>query len=349
MPKYRFFALLISFWFTSSLQAEDAQPFILLSTLRVSTLEKELKQAAAAGYEIQFAPNEASGGSAGDGFPQAFTEHNQLILEKTGSGESADYLFIKSRGESAANSITFLENDMNDAAARGYRFRPRTLLGLMEKRGSADSSPAPKYRVIQGSSKHLQEETCKASKEGFRFVDIISSVVVMEKPSGAGDAGASSSGSQAKNMACQYLVIGTRTEGSLRKELAAGAANGYAVVAASCPGEIVVMMEKGPADAPATEYLILDSMRVGKVQRDIAEAAAHGFRAIPRAFFSYSGTNVALMEKSPSTTSAYEYLILETQKSKTLQKKMTEVTGQGFRPIAMNGSRTLLLEKNKQN
>jgi len=142
-------------------------------------------------------------------------------------------------------------------------------------------------------------------------------------------------------------VIGTRTEGSLRKEIAAGAASGYGVVAASCPGEIVVVMEKGAADATSKEYLILDSMRIGKLQRDIAEAAARGLRAIPRAFISYSITNVAIMEKGPSKTSAYEYVILETQKSSTLQKKMGEVTGQGFRPVAMNASRTLLLEKTR--
>ena len=42
----------------------DLSPSILpLSTLRTSTLEKELKQTAAAGYQILFASNEGSGGS----------------------------------------------------------------------------------------------------------------------------------------------------------------------------------------------------------------------------------------------------------------------------------------------
>ena len=349
MPRHRIFALLVVICFSSSLGAEEPdlkQRFVLLSTLRVSTLEKELKQAAGAGYRIQFASNEGAAGSGG-GLPQAFTEHNQVILEKTGGAENLDYLFLKIRGESPANSITFLESDMNEAAAKGYRFRPRTFLRLMEKRGSDDSSPTPKYHIIQGSSKHLQEETCEASKKGFHFVDLISSVVVMERLSpAAGDAVASPNAGTTQNTACPYLVIGIRTEGAMRKEMAAGAASGYSVVAASCPGEIVVVMEKGASDV-TKEYLILDSMRIGKLQRDMAEAADRSFRAIPRAFISYSVTNVAIMEKGSTTTSAYEYMILETQKSSTLQKKMAEATGQGFQPVAMNNTRTLLLEKNK--
>lgn len=322
-----------------------SQRVLLLSTLRASTLEKELKQTAGVGYQILFASNEGSGGSGSGGLPQAFTEHNQLILEKVASAENLDYLYIKSRGESE-NSIAFLESDMNQAAAKGYRFQPRTFLGLMERRGSTDSSPALKYRIIQGSSKHLQEETCKASKEGFRFVDLVSSVVVMEKSAAtAGDPAASPNAGPAQSAACPYLVIGVRTEGAMRKEIAAGAAQGYSIVAASCPGEILVMMEIGVPYATSKEYLILDSMRIGKLERDITEAAGRGFRAIPRAFITYSVTNVAIMVKEPSATNSFEYMILETQKASTLQKKMTEAVAQGFRPTGMNGSRTLLLER----
>jgi hypothetical protein len=240
---------------------------------------------------------------------------------------------------------------MNEAAEKGYRFRPvptSNFSGMMEKHGSADSSPAPKYRIIQGSSKHLQEETCEANKKGFRFVDLISSAVVMEKLSPRdGDAFTSPSAGPAQNARCQYLVIGTRTEGALRKEMKAGAAGGYSVVAASCPAEIVVVMEEDAADVTRKEYLILDSMRIGKLQRDIAEAADRGFRAMPRAFIYYSITSVAIMEKGPATANAHECMIQETQKSSTLQKKIAEATEQGFHPVAMNTSRARLLEKDK--
>ena len=77
IPRPKIFVLLVVIVFCSSLRAEDpdlTQRFVLLSTLRFSTLEKEIKQTASAGYEIQFASNEASGGGGG-GLPQAFTEH----------------------------------------------------------------------------------------------------------------------------------------------------------------------------------------------------------------------------------------------------------------------------------
>jgi len=61
---------------------DGTQRFLLLSTLRASTLERELKQAAAMGYRILFASNESSGSDVGAGFAQALTERNQLVLEK---------------------------------------------------------------------------------------------------------------------------------------------------------------------------------------------------------------------------------------------------------------------------
>ena len=350
MPKPGIFVLSVLIAFCSSLRAEDpdrTQRFVLLSTLRFSTLEKELRQTAGAGYEIQFASNEASGG--GGGLPQAFTEHNQLVMEKTGSSERRDYLFLKSRGETTANVFTFLESDMNEAAAKGYRFRARTFLGLMEKRGVAEAGAIPKYRVLQGPSKELQEKSCEASKEGFHFVDLFSGAMVMEKRAEVGGAVAVASAAAPQTTACPYLVIGARTGGALRKEMEAGAARGFHVVAAACPGEIVVLMEKSAADTGSKEFLILDSMRIGKLQRDLAEAATRGYQAIPRAFITYSTTNVAIMENRPGTKTGHEYLILEAQKSTNLQKKMTEAAGQGFRPVAMNSSRILLLEKTSQN
>jgi hypothetical protein len=341
-------ALLLVLCLGNSARTEEqntTQRFLLLSTLRTSTIQKELKQAAASGYRILFAPNESSGSDAGAGLPQAFTEHNQVVLEKTANGaESVEYLFLKSRGQ-PENSLAFLESDMNEAAAKGYRYRPRTILGLMEKQGGADSPPV-KYRIVSGSSKHLQEETCKTNKEGFKFVDLLGGVVVMEKSLGeTGDTASNAQAQAGGGGACSYLVIGTRTEGALRKEIAAGATNGYRVVAASCPGEIVVVMEKGIQDARSREYLILDSMRISKLERDMAEAASRGFGAVPRTFLAYSMTNVAIMEKSVSTNGASEYKLLDAQKSATLQKKLSEAAEQGFRPIGMNGARTILVEK----
>jgi hypothetical protein len=145
-------ALLLVLCLGSASRTEDlelTQRFLLLSTLRTSRLEKELEQTAASGYRILFASNESSGSGASAGFPQAFTEHNQLILEKAvGAAENVDYLFLKSRGQ-PENSLEFLENDMNEAAAKGYRFRPRTFLGLMEKRETGASPEPVKYRIVR--------------------------------------------------------------------------------------------------------------------------------------------------------------------------------------------------------
>lgn len=313
---------------------QSSQRFLLLSTLRTSTLQGELNQAAKAGYAVMFAPN-VGGDSAGASLPQAFNERNQLLLEKLGENEGAEYFFVKPRGESLVASLNYLENDMGAAAAKGFRFVPRTFLGLMERRDGAASSQARTYRVLQSSSKDLQEEICGVSRAGFRFLDLLGKAVVMEKEGGAAGA---------RDATCPYLVLGARTEGTLRRELNAAAARGYRVVAASSPGEIVVVLEKSPS---THEYLILDSMRIAKLQADIAGAAQRGFRAIPRGFIRYSVTNVALMEKGPSGEGPCEYRILQTGRAATLQSEIVGASEQGFRPVAMNDSRTVLLEKKR--
>lgn len=331
-------AILLVLCLTHSPESAVSQPkprFLLISTLRGSTFERELKEAAAAGYQVLFAVNRSYQGTAG-ALPQAFAEGNQLILEKRPEDATkVEYLFLKQRGDSAQMALYFLEQDMNEAAAKGARFRARTFLGLMERREGAGATPPPKYRVLEGSSKLLQEQICEVSKEGFRFVDLLGNVVVMEKP---GDA------TKTAGAGCPYLILGARTESRLRKELAAAVAGGHRAVAAAAPGEIIIVMEKVASGSSGFGYLILDSMRIGKLRRDIEGEAAKGCRAASRTFIHYSVVNLVLMEKGPAADGLLEYRILQGNSSK-LQKELIQTAEQGFRPVAMNDSTTLLLER----
>ena len=102
---------------------------------------------------------------------------------------------------------------------------------------------------------------------------------------------------------------------------------------------------KAPAGTRNYEYQILDSMRTGKLHQDVAAAAQQGFRAVPRSFISYSITNLVLMEKVATSGESFQYQLVQAGNTETLQKEIMQAAEQGFRPVAMNNSNTVLLEK----
>src|SRR5215470_5809720 len=82
-PIVGFVALFIAAGDLLANEPDLTQPYVLLSTLRAKTIEKELQQAAGAGYRIEFAPNEGGNISFGGGLPQAFNQMNRLVLQKS--------------------------------------------------------------------------------------------------------------------------------------------------------------------------------------------------------------------------------------------------------------------------
>ncbi len=164
--------------------AEDpdfSQHYLLLATKKTSTMEKEFTQAAAAGYGVAW------------GSPTSGSEV-MLIMEKSDEADQYDYKLL------ATTRTGTMTEEMNEAAAQGFRVLPSTLMGkkgfmgnveilvVMEKGPEAEALAPVEYLLLATSrTKTLQEEMSQTHAGGFRMLAVASRdehLAIMERGAG---------------------------------------------------------------------------------------------------------------------------------------------------------------------
>ncbi len=148
------------------------QQILLLATERTSTMQRELDEAVALGFRV------ISGAALG------LDEVAYLLERDEPPGRPGSYLLL------AARRPATLEAELNEAAARGYRLHPQSILFhdcelvLLMQPGAAEE-PGYRYRVLETRrTSTLQRELEEAVGEGFRVVDLVSAeknVAVLER------------------------------------------------------------------------------------------------------------------------------------------------------------------------
>ncbi len=88
------------------------------------------------------------------------------------------------------------------------------------------------------------------------------------------------------------------------------------------------------------------------MQKELDEAASQGFRLLPSTMISKSRTFggeevVVVLEKTPNLATVYEYLLLATNRTSTLQKEMAEAVQDGYEVMGMvsRGEHMVILER----
>lgn len=143
-----------------------------------------------------------------------------------------------------------------------------------------------------------------------------------------------------------YLLLATKKTKTMQKELNKAAEAGYRIVVGSPTSgeEIMVILEKMPESSGYFEYFLLATTRTGTMQKEMSAAAAKGFRLRPstlikkkRFGFGLGGKFeiIMIMEKAPEEEIRYEYLLLATTKTGTLQKEITESVGEGYSMVGL--------------
>jgi hypothetical protein len=162
----------------------------------------------------------------------------------------------------------------------------------------------------------------------------------------------SSSGPALAQDTTSYRVLATNKTSTMQKEMQEAAAAGYRFVAVmggetSFGGkEVVVLMQKTP-DAKPFEYRLLATNKTSTLQKELQDAAEAGFEFVGQTVFEslFGGKEVAaILERDPSTsrTAKYEYKLIATKKTSTLQKELQEVGEQGFQALGMTVGETAI-------
>jgi hypothetical protein len=305
--------------------------YLILDTRKLTTLQKELDDAAKAGYRI-------ISGNAG---------YTILALELDPEGRKHEYLVTGSIQEMAE------KGKLADYRVLPFAFSGGRWVGLgavLEK--LAPSEPQIEYQIVQTArTSTLIKEINEWAGKGFSLAAVSAiglNYALMERAAGA----------PASGPADRYLLLATTLRGTMEKELADAVAKGNRLAAISEGGdEMVFILEKRAPGEPTPDYRLITTTRTGKLEREILAAVPDGYRLLPMALCAQERTSmmgttyevVALMEKSANPP-PIQYKFLATSRVSTLQRELAESVAAGWslkRLFLTYKEQMILLEKNE--
>lgn len=155
----------------------------------------------------------------------------------------------------------------------------------------------------------------------------------------------------------RYKLLATSKTSTMEKEVNEAAAQGYRILVGSPTSgkEMAVFMERVASASEPYKYKLLATTRTGTMQKELNEAAEGGYRLLARTMIAKqpvlvgSVEIVVLMERPPTEQKQYEYKLLATNLTSTLQKEVAEAQAAGFVIVGMvsRGEHMVILEREK--
>jgi hypothetical protein len=171
---------------------------------------------------------------------------------------------------------------------------------------------------------------------------------------------------EAAAQAVEYRVLATNKTSTMEKEMREAAAAGFRFggtmggETAFGGNEVVVVMSKSGSGAPRFEYRLLATSKTSTMQRELQEAAAGGFEYKGQSVFSsmFGGKEVVVIlerdREAPPAATKWEYRLLATSKTSTMQRELSETGAAGFEFVgftvgstAMGGSELVTITRRK--
>ncbi len=152
----------------------------------------------------------------------------------------------------------------------------------------------------------------------------------------------------------QYKLLATTRTSTMQKEIAQAAEAGYRILvgAPTSGSEMALFLSKDGTVAEPYKYKLLATTRTGTMQKELNQLAEGGYRLIPSTMIAKAqligGVEIVmLMEKPPTVTKQYEYKLLATNLTSTLQKEVTEAKEAGFVIVGMvsRGEHMVVMER----
>jgi hypothetical protein len=135
----------------------------------------------------------------------------------------------------------------------------------------------------------------------------------------------------------RYLLLATTKTGTMQKELDEAAALGFRVIVGSptAGAEMAIFLERVAQPPDTYQYRLLATTRTSTMEKELNEAAREGFRLLPRTMISKARLVgaveiVTLLERTPNSEKRYEYKLLATNRTSTLQKEVAEAQAAGY-------------------
>ena len=150
----------------------------------------------------------------------------------------------------------------------------------------------------------------------------------------------------------EYKVLSTSKTSTMEKEMQLAAALGFRYggvtggSTAAGGAEVVVVMTK-VAEPVEFEYRLLATSKTSTMQRELQDAGDVGFEFKGQTVFksAFGGQEVvAILErtKDQRVSKRWEYRLLATSKTSTMQKELSEAGGQSFEFVGLTVGKTVM-------
>ena len=162
------------------------------------------------------------------------------------------------------------------------------------------------------------------------------------------------SGQNDSNIEQKYKLLATTKTSTMQKEMDEASAQGYRILVGSptSGSEMALFLSYQGSEKEPYKYKLLATSRTGTMQKEINEVADNGYRLIPSTMIAkpqvFGGIEIVMiMERPPVPKKQYEYKLLATSRTSTLQKEVTEATAAGFVIIGMvsRGEHMVVMER----
>lgn len=148
-----------------------------------------------------------------------------------------------------------------------------------------------------------------------------------------------------------YKVLATSKTSTMQKEMQEAGDNGFHFVAvmggetAIGGKEVVVLMEKAFGEKSTYAYRLLATSKTSTLQKGLQEVADTGFRVVGQTVFesTFGGKETAaIVEKAASDTERFEYKLVATSKTSTMEKELKELADAGYQATGLTVGKTAL-------
>jgi hypothetical protein len=150
-----------------------------------------------------------------------------------------------------------------------------------------------------------------------------------------------------------YLVLATNKTSTMQNELNESADGGYRLMGvmggdtAFGGSEVVAVMSKTGEGGPRFQYRLLATTKTSTMQKEMQEAGDAGFEYRDQTVFksTFGGKETVVILERDSTTDSpkqFEYRLLATSKTATMQKELREAGEAGFEFVGVTVASTAL-------
>jgi len=151
----------------------------------------------------------------------------------------------------------------------------------------------------------------------------------------------------------EYRVLATNKTSTMEKEMREAGAAGFRFAGtmggdtAFGGNEVVVVMTRTGAAGPRYVYRLLATTKTSTMQNELQAAGAEGFEYRGQSIFSsmFGGKEVVvILEQDRDATSKdrWEYRLLATSKTSTMQRELSDTGAQGFEFVGMTVASTAM-------